>query len=49
MTRPHDDDAPFSALVFKVVSDTHGDLTYMRIYSGKLRRAARAQPGERQA
>ena len=27
LTRPHADDAPFSALVFKVVSDTHGDLT----------------------
>ncbi|MEM7755317.1 MAG: GTP-binding protein, partial [Planctomycetota bacterium] len=25
--RPHDPKAPFSALVFKVVSDTHGDLT----------------------
>src|SRR5690606_31254671 len=34
MTRPHDEDAPFSALVFKVVSDQHGDLTYIRIYSG---------------
>ncbi|UCD76633.1 MAG: elongation factor G [Phycisphaerales bacterium] len=35
-TRPHREDAPFSALVFKVVSDTHGNLTYMRVYSGKL-------------
>ncbi|GJM17997.1 MAG: elongation factor G [Phycisphaeraceae bacterium] len=41
ITRPHDDDAPFSALVFKVVSDTHGDLTYMRIYSGKLVKGTR--------
>jgi elongation factor G len=36
MTRPHDSSAPFSGLVFKVVSDKHGDLTYVRIYSGKI-------------
>jgi len=41
LTRPYTDDAPFSALVFKVVSDTHGDLTYMRIYSGKLKKGDR--------
>jgi elongation factor G len=41
MTRPHDESAPFSALVFKVVSDQHGDLTYMRIYSGRLKKGDR--------
>ncbi|MCA9291283.1 MAG: elongation factor G, partial [Phycisphaerales bacterium] len=41
MSRPHSTDAPFSALVFKVVSDTHGDLTYIRIYSGSLDRGSR--------
>ncbi|MGQ0626636.1 MAG: elongation factor G, partial [Phycisphaerales bacterium] len=41
MSRPHDSSAPFSALVFKVVSDSHGDLTYMRIYSGKLAKGQR--------
>lgn len=41
LTRPHSDDAPFSALVFKVVSDTHGDLTYMRVYSGVLSKGTR--------
>jgi len=41
LKRPHSDDAPFSALVFKVVSDAHGDLTYMRIYSGKLAKGTR--------
>ena len=41
LTRPHDPAAPFSALVFKVVSDTHGDLTYCRIYSGTLHRGSR--------
>ncbi len=46
MTRPHDDSAPFSALVFKVVADQHGDLTYMRIYSGKLQKGMRVvNPG----
>jgi elongation factor G len=30
---PSDPGAPFAALVFKVVSDAHGDLTYARIYS----------------
>ncbi|MEX2216938.1 MAG: elongation factor G [Phycisphaeraceae bacterium] len=41
LTRPHDPTAPFSALVFKVVSDQHGDLTYCRIYSGTLERGSR--------
>ncbi|MCC6661643.1 MAG: elongation factor G [Phycisphaerales bacterium] len=41
LTRPHDESAPFSALVFKVVSDQHGDLTYIRIYSGKLAKGTR--------
>ncbi len=29
-------DEPFCALLFKVVSDRHGDLNYLRLYSGKL-------------
>jgi len=41
LTRPHNPDAPFSALVFKIVNDTHGDLTYMRVYSGTLERGSR--------
>ena len=41
LTRPNSPDAPFSALVFKVVSDQHGDLTYARIYSGKLAKGSR--------
>ncbi|MDP6153267.1 MAG: elongation factor G [Phycisphaeraceae bacterium] len=41
LTRPPSEDAPFSALVFKVVSDAHGDLTYARVYSGKLNRGSR--------
>ena len=41
LTRRHTEDDPFSALVFKVVSDSHGDLTYMRVYSGRLTKGAR--------
>jgi elongation factor G len=28
---------PFSALVFKIMSDKHGKLTFIRVYSGQLR------------
>lgn len=46
LSRPSDVSAPFSALVFKVVSDTHGDLTYMRIYSGTIKKGERVvNPG----
>jgi len=35
--RPADDDAPFSALAFKIATDPFvGTLTFMRVYSGKL-------------
>ncbi|MBA4027831.1 MAG: elongation factor G [Planctomyces sp.] len=46
MSRKHSEEAPFAALVFKVVADAHGDLTYMRIYSGKLEKGQRVvNPG----
>lgn len=32
---------PFCGLVFKIVSDQHGDLTYVRVYSGTLERGSR--------
>ncbi len=36
-TRPTDENAPFSALVFKIVADPFvGRLAYFRVYSGKL-------------
>jgi elongation factor G len=36
-TRPADDDAPFSALAFKVMTDPYvGTLTFSRVYSGTL-------------
>jgi elongation factor G len=37
-TRPASDEAPFSALVFKVMSDPFvGKLTYFRVYSGQVK------------
>ncbi len=37
--RPADDNAPFSALAFKIMSDPHvGKLTYIRVYSGQLQK-----------
>ncbi|NET28219.1 elongation factor G [Okeania sp. SIO1I7] len=35
-TRPSDDEAPLSALAFKIMSDTYGRLTFLRVYSGVL-------------
>jgi elongation factor G len=34
--RERTDDAPASALAFKTVADVSGDLTFLRVYSGKL-------------
>ena len=39
--RKPDTKEPFCGLVFKIVNDQHGDLTYVRIYSGRLERGAR--------
>jgi elongation factor G len=44
--RKPDPKEPFAALVFKIVSDTHGDLYYLRIYSGTLKANSRVwNPG----
>ena len=41
-TRPADDDGPFAALAFKVMTDPFvGKLTYFRVYSGKLEAGSR--------
>jgi elongation factor G len=34
--RKADDSAPFSALAFKMLNDQHGNLTFFRVYSGKV-------------
>ena len=39
--RRADPDEPFSALVFKITSDQHGDLNFIRIYSGRLKAQSR--------
>jgi elongation factor G len=42
--RPASDDAPFSALAFKIMNDPFvGTLTFARIYSGKLETASQVQ------
>ena len=39
--READDDAPLSALVFKIVSDPYvGRLAYLRVYSGKIKQSS---------
>jgi elongation factor G len=44
LTRPPEDDAPMSALVFKIVTDPYvGRLAYIRVYSGKLAQGAMVQ------
>ncbi len=37
VTRNADDKAPFSALAFKIIADPHGVLSFVRVYSGKIR------------
>ena len=38
--RPSDDNAPFSALAFKVMADPYGKLTFVRMYSGVLEKGS---------
>jgi elongation factor G len=46
--RPVDDEAPFAALAFKVVSDPFvGRLVYFRVYSGRVKAGAQVQNSTR--
>jgi elongation factor G len=40
-SRRPDPDEPFCGLVFKVVADRHGDMHYVRVYSGELKANSR--------
>ncbi len=45
--READPDGPFAALVFKITNDAHGDLSFARIYSGRLKAGSRVyNPGK---
>ena len=35
-TRKASDDEPFAALAFKILNDPHGNLTFFRVYSGRV-------------
>ncbi|NJL91038.1 MAG: elongation factor G [Coleofasciculaceae cyanobacterium SM2_1_6] len=40
VTRPADDNAPLAALAFKIMSDRFGRLTFVRVYSGVLKKGS---------
>ncbi len=47
ITRKPDPDEPFCGLVFKIQADRHGDLHYLRVYSGHLKANSRVyNPGK---
>ena len=47
LVRKADPDEPFCGLVFKILADKHGDLAFVRIYSGTLKANTRAyNPGK---
>ena len=48
ISRAADPAAPFCGLVFKIIADKHGDLAFVRIYSGTLKAGSRAWNPERQ-
>src|SRR5206468_171644 len=48
-TRKPDPKEPFCGLVFKIAADKHGDLFYLRLYSGTLKANSRVWNPGRQA
>jgi elongation factor G len=46
-SRKPDPDEPFCGLLFKIQADRHGDLDYVRVYSGRLKAGSRVlNPGK---
>jgi len=46
ITRKPSPDEPFCGLVFKITNDQHGDLSFVRVYSGELKAGSRVyNPG----
>lgn len=45
--RPPNPDAPFCGLVFKILAEKHGDIAFVRVYSGTLKAGSRAWNPER--
>jgi elongation factor G len=43
LSRKADPDEPFCGLIFKIQADKHGDLHYIRVYSGTLKQNSRVQ------
>ena len=41
LTRKADPQAPFCGLVFKIIPEKHGDLSFVRVYSGTLKAGSR--------
>lgn len=39
-SRPADDDVPLAALAFKIMADPYGRLTFLRVYSGVLKKGS---------
>ena len=49
LVRKPDPDEPFCGLVFKITNDAHGDLSFVRVYSGQLKAGTpRLQPRQGQ-
>ncbi|NLX98000.1 MAG: elongation factor G [Rhodopirellula sp.] len=47
VARKADPDEPFCGLLFKIQADRHGDLDYVRVYSGRLKAGSRVyNPGK---
>jgi elongation factor G len=47
LVRKPDPHEPFAGLVFKITNDAHGDLSFVRVYSGTLKSGTRAyNPGK---